>query len=115
MTSGDLAAFNADWLRAWTEKDAARVAGFYSDDCVYRDAQTAAGLHGREALTAYLEGLFASTPAMAYTPDEIWPVPGGYCGRWFCEVEGGGRLRGFDLVLLRDNRITLNEVYVHRL
>ena len=37
---------------------------------------------------------------MTYTPDEVWPIPGGFCGRWYCEMEGVGRLRGFDLVLL---------------
>jgi len=55
---------------------------------------------------------------MTYTPDEVWPIPGGFCGRWYCEMgEGGslGRIRGFDLVLLDGDRIALNEVYVHAL
>ena len=115
MTPQEIAAFNAAWLQAWTDKDAAGVAAFYTEACVYKDAQTAAGLSGRAALTAYLESLFAATPAMAYTPDEVWPVPGGFCGRWYCDIEGGGRMRGFDLVLLQEGKIAVNEVYVHRL
>ena len=118
MSVPDIAAFNADWLRAWTEKDVPRLVAFYAEDCLYKDPQTAAGLTGRAALTAYLEGLFAATPPMAYEPDEVWPIPGGFCGRWYCAIgEGGqgGRLRGFDLVLLRDRAIVLNEVYVHQL
>jgi hypothetical protein len=111
----DVAAFNASWLQAWTDKDVDRLMGFYAEDCVYRDPQTAAGLTGQAALRAYLEGLFAATPAMKYTPDELWPIPGGFCGRWYCEVAGGPRLRGFDLVLLQGDRIALNEVYVHQL
>lgn len=111
----DIADYNARWLQAWTDKDVPRLAAFYAADCVYKDPQTAAGLTGRQALEAYLTGLFAATPAMTYTPDELWPIPGGFCGRWYCDIEGGGRLRGFDLVILRGDEIALNEVYVHTL
>ncbi len=113
----DIADYNARWLKAWTDKDVDRLVAFYAEDCVYKDPQTAAGLTGRVALRQYLTGLFAATPPMTYTPDETWPIPGGFCGRWYCEIgEGGagGRLRGFDLVILDGDRIALNEVYVHQ-
>jgi len=118
MTVDEIARFNADWLAAWTAKDVPRLVAFYAEDCVYKDPQTAAGLSGRAALTTYLEGLFAATPPMTYTPDEVWPIPGGFCGRWYCEIGAGGaagRMRGFDLVILRGQEIALNEVYVHPL
>jgi hypothetical protein len=114
----DIADYNARWLQAWTAKDVDRLCAFYAEDCVYRDPQTAVGLTGQAALRAYLTGLFAATPPMTYTPDETWPIPGGFCGRWYCEIgEGGsgGRLRGFDLVILDGDRIALNEVYVHQM
>ena len=111
----DIANYNARWLKAWTDKDVDALCGFYADDCVYRDPQTASGLSGQAALRTYLTGLFAATPAMTYTPDETWPIPGGFCGRWYCEITGGGRLRGFDLVILSGERIVLNEVYVHQM
>ena len=111
----DIAAFNARWLAAWTDKDVDALCAFYADDCIYKDPQTTQGLVGADALRAYLGGLFTATPAMTYTPDEVWPIPGGFCGRWFCEIAGGGRLRGFDLVILRGDLIALNEVYVHPL
>ena len=85
---------------------------------MYRDAHREAVLKGNDALRAEMRGLFAATPPMTYTPDEVWPIPGGFCGRWYCDIgEGGslGRIRGFDLVLLDGDRITLNEVYVHAL
>jgi len=104
MTLDEIAAYNADWLRAWTDKDVERLIGFY-----------AAGLTGHDALRAYLTGLFGATPAMTYTPDEVWPIPGGFCGRWYCDIAGAGRMRGFDLVILDGDRIALNEVYVHML
>lgn len=114
----DIAAFNADWLAAWTDKDVERLLGFYASDCLYKDPQTAAGITGQEALRAYLTGLFAATPPIRYTPDETWPIPGGFCGRWYADIgEGGamGRMRGFDLVLFNGDRIGVNEVYVHTL
>jgi hypothetical protein len=111
----DIAAFNDRWLAAWSDKDVERLAGFYAEACVYKDPQTAQGLQGREALRGYLSGLFAATPAMTYAADEVWPIPGGFCGRWYCDVAGGARLRGFDLVLLEGEQIVLNEVYVHQL
>jgi hypothetical protein len=115
MTLDEITTYNAAWLQAWTDKDVPRLLQFYAADCVYKDAQTAAGLAGHAALGAYLTGLFGATPAMTYTPDEVWPIPGGFCGRWYCEIAGVGRKRGFDLVILDGERIALNEVYVHQL
>jgi len=114
----DIADYNARWLAAWTAKDVDGLCAFYAEDCLYKDPQTAGGLTGNAALRAYLTGLFAATPPMTYTPDETWPIPGGFCGRWYCEIgEGGsgGRLRGFDLVILDGDRIAVNEVYVHQM
>lgn len=113
--ASDVARYNAQWLAAWTAKDVDALLTFYAEDCVYHDPQTAAGVRGHAALRAYLEGLFAATPAMTYTPDEVWPTHDGFCGRWYCDIAGGGRLRGFDLVVLDGDRIALNEVYVHDL
>jgi ketosteroid isomerase-like protein len=120
MSPEEKAAFNADWLAAWTAKDVAKLLTFYAEDCVYMDPQTAGGLKGRAALGAYLTQLFAATPPMTYTPDEIWPTADGFCGRWYCDIGGEGgavaaRLRGFDLVVLRGREIALNEVYTHQL
>ncbi|MFN9928963.1 MAG: YybH family protein [Phenylobacterium sp.] len=115
MTHAEIEAFNADWLSAWTAKDVPRLAAFYAEDCIYKDPQTAAGLTGRAALSAYLTGLFGATPPMTYTPEETWPIADGFCGRWYCDIAGGGRLRGFDLVILKGREIVLNEVYVHQL
>ena len=113
----DIADYNARWLKAWSAKDVDGLLEFYDESCVYKDPQTSAGITGHEALRAYLSGLFAATPPMTYTPDEVWPIPGGFCGRWYCEIGGDqpSRMRGFDLVLMDGDRITLNEVYVHAL
>jgi hypothetical protein len=114
----DIADYNARWLAAWTAKDVDGLCAFYADDCVFKDPQTPAGITGNAALRAYLTGLFAAMPATTYTPDEVWPIPGGFCGRWYAEIGPGGsagKLRGFDLVILDGDRIALNEVYIHQM
>jgi hypothetical protein len=114
----DIAKFNADWLAAWTAKDVPALLGFYAEDALYKDPQTAAGITGHAALEAYLTGLFAATPPMRYQPDEVWAIDGGFCGRWFCDIGETGelsRIRGFDLVILKGDKIAVNEVYVHQL
>jgi hypothetical protein len=110
--------FNADWLAAWSDKDVERVLSFYDPKATYQDPQVPGGLTGHEALRDYLAKLFASLPTTLYTPDEVWPLPGGFCGRWYCAIgdDGAqGRLRGFDFVQLNGDRIIHNEVYVHPL
>jgi hypothetical protein len=113
----DVADFNARWLQAWTDKDVERLVGFYAEDCCYLDPQTAQGLNGHAELRPYLTQLFGATPPMRYTPDAVWPTADGFCGRWYCRVDGGAEpaLRGFDLVVLRGDKIAHNEVYVHTL
>jgi hypothetical protein len=111
----DIEDFNARWLAAWTAKDVPALLGFYAEDCLYKDNNTAAGITGHAALKGYLEGLFGATPPMTYTPDAVWPIDGGFCGRWYCDIGGAGRMRGFDLVILKDGLIAENEVYVHPL
>lgn len=112
----DLAAFNDDWLDAWSEKDVRRLLGFYADDVLYIDPQVPHGVRGHDDLGGYLSGLFAATPPMRYKAEIIWPGASGYFGRWYCDIEGTTRqLRGFDVVTLRGGRIMFNEVYTHSL
>ncbi len=114
----DITTFNADWLRAWSDKDTERLLTFYHPQVTYRDGQVPAGIEGRAALRTYLDGLFGAKPPMHYEPDQLWPIENGYCGRWICTMTlpaGASYLRGFDLVILRDGLIALNEVYTHAL
>ncbi|MGV8995576.1 MAG: YybH family protein [Parvibaculaceae bacterium] len=113
----DIIDFNARWLKAWSDKNVAELVMFYSQDTVYCDPSVPNGLKGREALRAYLTKLFESTPPMNYVPHETWATHNGYAGRWYCTISmpDGSKtyMRGFDLVVLKGNEITLNEVYVH--
>ena len=114
--------YNADWLKAWSDKDADTLVDvYYASDVVYKDPQTASGVVGTEALRAYLKGLFSAMPATEYVPEETWAHADGrgYSGRWIGTMQLGEdrvrRFRGFDLVVMEGGRITLNEVYTHDL
>lgn len=110
--------FNADWLKAWSDKDVERLLTFYTDDAEYIDPQVPGGIKGHDALRAYLTQLFVALPQTVYTPEAVWAIDGGYCGRWYLDAgegEGAMRLRGFDYVELRGGRISFNEVYTHSL
>lgn len=115
----DLADLNRRWLKAWSDKDVDGLVAFYTEDVVYKDPQVPQGVNGHEQLRAYLTGLFNATPAMRYDPEEIWPTEAGFCGRWYCVIgddpKAAPAMRGFDLCVLRGDKIALNEVYVHTL
>lgn len=114
----DIEDFNARWLAAWTAKDVTALLGFYAEDCLYKDNNTATGITGHAALKGYLEGLFGATPPMTYVPETVWAIEGGFCGWWNCYLEVGGEkqgLRGFDVVLLDGDRIKTNEVWAQPL
>ncbi|OAI38573.1 hypothetical protein AYO38_09400 [bacterium SCGC AG-212-C10] len=117
----DIEKYNAEWLQAWSDKDVPKLLTFYGKDVVYKDPQTSMGVQGHEALGAYLTGLFNAMPPTRYDPEETWPHANGagYSGRWIGTMDLGDgkvrRFRGFDLVLLDGDQITLNEVYTHDL
>ena len=115
----DVVDFNARWLNAWSKKDVEGLVAFYAEDTVYKDPQVPQGITGRSALRAYLTDLFNATPPMRYDPEETWPTGSGFCGRWYCVVgedpNATPAMRGFDLVVMKGDKIALNEVYVHTL
>ena len=45
MTVDEITRYNADWLKAWTDKDVPRLLSFYAADTVYKDPQVPAGLN----------------------------------------------------------------------
>ena len=111
--------FNARWLKAWSDKNVERLLAFYDEDCRYLDPSVPNGVTGHDELRPYLTQLFGTLPATRYEPEEVWATQSGYCGRWYCVLgdDPGAppAMRGFDLVVLKGDKIALNEVYVHML
>lgn len=118
MSDIDIGAYNRRWLKAWTDKNVDTLLAIYADDIVFRGPDVPDGVVGAAALGDYLRAQFAATPPISYAEDEIWPIPGGFCARWYARMHlpaGDKILRGFDLVQLAGDRIALNEVYTHML
>lgn len=114
----DLETFNRDWLQCWTDKSVDGILAFYHPDIRYYDEGAPDGLTGKDALRAYFTAVFAAVGAWEYRPELIWTIEGGYCGRWYMDMEAGGQtvlIRGFDMCLLKDGLIVHNEVYTHKL
>ena len=110
----DIAALNDDWLDAWSRKDVPVLLSFYADDLVYIDPQIPQGVRGKVEFADYLTKLFAAIPQVRYLADQVWPSADGYFGRWYGDIEGETRrLRGFDVITLRQGLIVFNEVYTH--
>ncbi|MEX2238225.1 MAG: nuclear transport factor 2 family protein [Dehalococcoidia bacterium] len=115
----DIESYNRDWLKAWSDKDVERLLTFYAPDTVYKDQQVPQGARGHVELRKYLESIFGMMPETSFDPEQIWAIEGGYVGRWIATSTlpdgSASKMRGFDLVLLDGDQITLNEVYTHNL
>jgi ketosteroid isomerase-like protein len=107
----------ARWLPAWTGNRPEELAGFYSDDVVYRDPARPDGVRSRPALLEYQRALLARFPDWTWTADAVLPIDGGFVLRWKARIPVGDigvEGTGMDLVLVQDGLITRNEVYFDR-
>jgi|SRR6516165_5842420 hypothetical protein len=114
----DIDDFNRRWLKAWTDRNVEALLGFYDKNAVFRGPSVPDGVFGTKALRIYLSQQFSASPPIIYEHDEAWPIPNGYCARWYARMErpeGVTQLRGFDLVIHKNELIVLNEVYLHHL
>ena len=108
-------------LAAWNSHDVDRVVACYTEDCVYRDPNTRGDVAGRDALARYLTRLFRDW-RMHWSLREFFPFTDGTGGAFLWDAEltpvtGGTtrRVSGMDLVLLRGDRLSRNEVYFDRM
>jgi len=107
------------WLPRWTGNRPDELITCYAPDVFYRDPAVPHGLHGREALLAYLKKLLARNPAWVWTADEVWPLAGahGFALRWKAVIPVGATVvheTGLDLVRVEGGLVTRNEVYFDR-
>ncbi|HXJ32787.1 MAG TPA: nuclear transport factor 2 family protein [Candidatus Eisenbacteria bacterium] len=107
-------------LSAWNSHDVDRVIACYTEDCVYRDPNTRGAITGREALRRYLTRLFRDW-RMRWSLREFFPFPdaGGGAFLWdatLTPATGGhtAEISGMDLVCLRGEQLSRNEVYFDR-
>ena len=108
-------------LSAWNEQDVETVLSCYTEDCVYLDPNTRGPVVGREALRRYLTKLFARW-RMTWSRREVFLLADGdgTAFLWHAKLTpaAGGRtaeVDGMDLALVRDGRLSRNEVYFDRM
>jgi ketosteroid isomerase-like protein len=108
-------------LAAWNSHDVARVVACYTEDCVYLDPNTRGAVTGQEALRRYLTRLFRDW-RMHWSLREFFPFADGSGGAFLWDAQlapaaGGGTtdISGMDLVSLRGERLSRNEVYFDRM
>ena len=108
-------------LSAWNEQDVETVLSCYTEDCVYLDPNTRGPVVGREALRRYLTKLFARW-RMTWSRREVFLLADGVgtAFLWHAQLTpaAGGKtaeVDGMDLALVRDGRLSRNEVYFDRM
>ncbi len=107
-------------LSAWNRQDVEGVVSCYTEDCVYLDPNTRGPVVGREALRRYLNRLFQRWK-MNWSLREFFQFADGDGGAflWHAQLTpaSGGKtaeIDGMDLVLLRGEKLSRNEVYFDR-
>lgn len=119
LTVDEAKDFASRWLPAWTGNEPERLAAFYSEDCFYLDPAVPGGLHGRDALLAYLRKLLARYPDWTWTQLEAIPMEGGFLNKWHAKIPDAVRtieVTGICLVQLdAEGLISRNEVYFDRM
>jgi len=108
-------------LTAWNSQDVDKVVSCYTADCVYRDPNTRGAVEGHEALRRYLTRLFERW-TMHWSLREYFPFTDGDGGAflWHAQLTpaSGGKtaeIDGMDLAVVRDGRLSRNEVYFDRM
>lgn len=108
------------FLDGWNIQDIEKVVATYTDDVVYLDPNTKGEVKGSDALRRYLKKLFAAWE-MTWALKELFLFEGGEGSAvlWHATIKkpGGEKViefDGMDLVQVRDDRISRNEVYFDR-
>jgi ketosteroid isomerase-like protein len=108
-------------LSAWNSQDVDRVLVCYTEDCLYRDPNTRGAVTGHDALRRYLTRLFRDW-RMRWSLREFFAFADGSGGAFLWDAQltpaAGGKtmdISGMDLVLLRGERLSRNEVYFDRM
>lgn len=114
MNSSDLDDFCRRWLNAWTGNRPEQLIQFYSADACYRDPARPDGLRGEKALFEHLTKLLRKNPNWVWTSKEVIPTAKGFVLKWvtmFSAPSSSVTIEGLDIVELRGDKITRNEVY----
>ena len=120
MNTEEITRLTKNTLSAWNAQDVDRVISRYTEDCVYLDPNPRGPVVGHEALRRYLSRLFQQWK-MHWSLREFFPFADGSGGAFLWQARltpaSGGKtaeISGMDLVVLRGERMSRNEVYFDR-
>lgn len=120
MNKNEAAQLADRFLSAWNSQNVETVLSCYTEDCVYRDPNTKGPVSGHEALRKYLTRLFQHWK-MHWSLREfvLFADENGGAFLWHAKLTpaSGGKtteLDGMDLVIVRGDRLSRNEVYFDR-
>jgi hypothetical protein len=105
------------WLRTWTGNNVAALLSCYTDDAFYLDPAYPAGLRGQEQLSAYFEKLLSRNPHWRWEAIELFNTENGFTLKWKATIPVKNTqliLQGLDIVEMRGDLISRNEVYFDR-
>ncbi|TFG04521.1 MAG: nuclear transport factor 2 family protein [Promethearchaeota archaeon] len=117
MQKRKLEQFCREWLNAWTGNKPEELIQFYAEDGYYQDPANSEGIRGRSDMLIYFRKLLAKNPDWKWNLDELYPTPKGFILKWNAKIPVGKDLvnaKGMDIVELRGDKITKNEVYFDR-
>ena len=117
MNTDDLHEFCRSWLKAWTGNRPLDLIQFYAPDAYYCDPARPTGLRGTEQLLEYFTKLLMRNPDWVWRVQEIIPTAEGCVLRWVATIpteSSSMTVDGVDIIELRGDKITRNEVYFDR-
>ena len=113
----NLSEFCEAWLDSWTGNRPELLLSYYTEDAFYADPANKQGLHGHVELLPYLKKLLKYNPDWKWRPVEIMETAKGFTLKWEASIPVGDTIikeLGLDIVELRDEKISRNEVYFDR-
>ena len=113
----DLVTFCKEWLSAWTGNNPAELIKFYDEHAYYRDPANIHGLKGHREILPYFKILLASNPDWIWEEEELYPTVKGFIIKWKAKIPVGEEEvleYGMDIVEMKKDKITRNEVYFDR-
>jgi hypothetical protein len=118
LTNAEYVKLMEQCLDAWNTSDPALVASFYADDLDYRDPTVPEGIFRKDAFIDYLKLIFKVWPEQQWTPLQVMPhaETGDFSIEYEFRIAREGkeiRGRGMDRMEFRDDKISLNHVYLN--
>jgi hypothetical protein len=109
--------FCNEWLSTWTGNRPSDLVELYTEDIWYVDPANPTGIKGREKLSGYFEKLLSRNPDWRWEAIDIFNTENGFTLKWRATIPVKGTqlsIYGLDIVEMRGQLISRNEVYFDR-